>query len=228
MDSRLTLAGAVLFAAGTLLLALMLGRIIRRITYRPSETRKDPPESPRLFYILPALILIIIGQSFFWLSSQLEYFRPVSSDGNLGQVKVERQSDPIRSLEITYVPLLDKSASLPNRFYMSGDSWRLSGELIDFKFGRKFFKFPERAYKTVRFESRFSGQLPASVRGVLLNENLLEGGPSQAFRLFRDSRYFKWFASVDSFSTGYLVSEKADSFTVKLEPNGMVGLEREK
>jgi hypothetical protein len=228
MDSRLTLAGAVLFAAGALLLALMLGRIIRRITYRPSDTRKAPPASPHLFYILPALFLIVAGQGFFWLSSQLEYFRPVSSDGNLGQVKVERQSDPIRSLEITFVPLLNGSASLPNRFYMSGDSWRLSGELISFKFGRKFFKFPECAYKAVRFESRFSGQLPANVPGVLLNENLLEGGPSQAFRLFRDSRYFKWFASVDSFSTSYLVAEKNDSFTIKLETNGSAALERGK
>jgi hypothetical protein len=228
MDSRLTLAGAVLFAAGALLLAIMLVRIIRSITYRPTDARKAPPKSPHLFYILPALLLIVVGQGFFWLSSQLEYFRPVSPDGSLGQVGVERLSDPIRSLAVIYVPLINNSTSLPNRFYLSGDSWRLNGELVDFKFGRKLFNLPERAYKTVRFESRFSGQLPENVSGVLLNENLLEGGPSQAFRLFRDSRYFKWFASVDSFSTDFITTERADRFTIKLEPNGSAVLERGK
>lgn len=228
MDSRLTLVGAVLFVAGTLLLALLLGRILRRISFRGEKANRIPPKSPRFWQVLIAIILIVIAQGFFWLSSQLEYFRPLPADGHFAQLRVEHTGDPVQSLDVQYVPLAPESTGLPNRFFLSGDSWRFFGEVIDFKFARKYLHLPERAYKTVRFEGRFLGRLPQHASGALLNENLLEGGSSQAFRLFRDSRYLKWFARVDSFSTDYVITEKIDSIAVKLEPDGTVGLEAQR
>jgi hypothetical protein len=224
MDTRLTLAGAVLFAAGALLLALLLVRVVRRISYRPDTSKKSPPKGLRLWQILIALILIAFGQGIFWLSSQLEYYRPLVTEGRFAQIGVVRMDDPVKSLQIKYVPLVNDTAGVTNKFYLSGDSWRFNGEIIDFKFARKYLQLPERAYKVVRFESRYMNRPPLHVSGALLNENLLESGPSQAFRLFRDSRYFKWFATVDSFSTDFVTTDSTDHFALKLEADGTVGM----
>jgi hypothetical protein len=226
MDSRLTLAGAVLFAAGALLLALLLVRVIRRISYRSDTSKKSPPKGLRLWQIIIALVLIVLGQGIFWLSSQLEYFRPLALDGTFAQIKIVRLSDPIKSLQINYVPLSNDSAGVPNKFYLSGDSWRFNGEIIDFKFARKYLRLPEHSYKVVKFESRFMNRPPQHVSGAMLNENLLESGPSQAFQLFRDCRYFKWFATVDSFATDYVTTDTTDHFALKLEADGTVGMEQ--
>jgi hypothetical protein len=226
MGSRLTISGAVLFVAGILLLAYSLNRVVQRIRYRDTgDPLKRPPKSPSPSLIILALMIIACAQVFFWLSSQIQDFRPLNS-GRLGQLEVERQGDPIKSLKMLYIPTSLDSVGEPNLFYLSGDSWRFSGEIIDFKFARKFFGLPERAYKTTVFDGRFLERLPPNISAALLHENTLEGGSSAAFRLFRDSKYFKWFATVDSFATDYVTTPHRDSYILKIAPDRTVDLQR--
>jgi hypothetical protein len=227
MGTRLTLLGAVIFAIGILFLALSLRRIIKRIGYRDTgEPGRMPPKNPRVSFIILALILIVISQAFFWLSSQITYYRPIGNASQIGKLEIERLNDPVKSLRLTYMPLWSDSTALPNQFYLSGDSWKFSGEIIKFKFGNKYLDLPLRAYKIKQFDSRFIERLPPNASGALLDNNILEGGGSTAFRFFRDTRYFKWFAEVDSFATDYVTTAKVDSFTIKLEADRTVGLIR--
>jgi hypothetical protein len=227
MGTRLTIIGAIIFAIGILYLVLSLRRIIKRIGYRDTgEPMHLPPKNPRVSFIVFALVLIILSQAFFWLSSQITYFRPIGDSAQIGKLEVERLNDPVKSLRMTYLPLWSDSTALPNQFYLSGDSWKFSGEIIKFKIGNKYLDLPARAYKIKQFDSRFIERLPPNASGALLDCNVLEGGGSTAFRLFRDSRYFKWFADVDSFSIDYVTTAKIDSFTIKLESDRTVGLIR--
>jgi hypothetical protein len=227
MGTRLTILGAVIFAIGILFLVLSLRRIIKRIGYRDTgEPMHLPPKSPRLAFIILALVLIVLSQAFFWLSSQITYYRPVGDSSQIAKLQVERLGDPVKSLRLTYIPLWSDSIALPNQFFMSGDSWKFSGEIINFKFGNKYLDLPARAYKLKQFDSRFIERLPPNASGALLDNNVLEGGGSAAFRLFRDSRYFKWFAEVDSFAIDYVTTTAVDSFTIRLEPDRTVGLIR--
>ena len=227
MGTRLTILGGVVFVIGILFLILSLRRIIKRIGYRDTgEPMHLPPKSPRISFIVLALVLIILSQAFFWLSSQITYYRPIGNSAEIGKLEVIHLGDPVKSLKMTYHPLWGDSIALPNQFYLSGDSWKFSGEIIIFKFGNKYLGLPARAYKINQFDGRFIERLPPNASGALLDCNVLEGGGSTAFRLFRDSRYFKWFAEVDSFSTDYVTTVKADSFTIRLETDRTVGLTR--
>jgi hypothetical protein len=226
MNSRLMLLGAVIFAVGILLLALLLNRVVKRIRYRgSSDPRRQPPPSPGVFSIVSALILVVLGQGLIWLSSQIGTYRPIGSDGLIGKLRVERLTDPVKSLEVTFTPVGGESGGVPNLFYLSGDSWKFQGEIINFKFANEYLGLPIRACKTTEFHSRFIERLPPKASGALLNRNKIEGGGSAAYRLFRDKRYFDWFAHVDSFAIDYVTTSRCDSFAVKLAPDGSLNLE---
>ncbi|OGC92318.1 MAG: hypothetical protein A2W25_16225 [candidate division Zixibacteria bacterium RBG_16_53_22] len=230
MDSRLTLVGAALFAGGILLLAYMLFRIARRIGYRANrDALHRPPKSPGLLILLPALFLIVAAQGFFWLSSQLEYFRPMRDDGFVGWVHVDRQPNSVKTLWITYTPLFGDSMGIANSIYLSGDSWRLSGEILNFKFANEFLKLPARACKVTRFNSRYMKRAPSDVAGAMFAESGLDGGPSMATSIFRESPLWRWFATADSFGTDYWTTEKTDEFAIRVRPDRSVVLvERER
>jgi hypothetical protein len=226
MNSRLTLIGAALFAVGILLLVFSLNRVVKRIRYRDTGDKfRRPPKSPSLIVVILALVFIVFGDGFFWLSSQIDSFRPIGADGIIGRVQVERLDDPVKSLGVTYIPSEGNVESVPNLFYLSGDSWRFKGEIIDFKIANKYLNLPARVYKTTAFNGRFLERLPPNASGALLDENILEGGSSAAYRLFRDSRYFKWFAGVDSFAIDYITTAKRDSFIIRLEADGSLALD---
>lgn len=226
MNSRLILIGAVIFAAGILLLALLLNRVIKRIRFRDTgDLRRRPPKSPGVFPVILGLLLVVLGQGFIWLSAQIGTYRPVGGDGIIGRLRVERLSDPVKSLEVTYIPVGGDASGVPNLFYLSGDSWKLEGEIIDFKFAGEYLGLPARACKTTAFNSRYIERLPPNASGALLNRNDIEGGGSAAFRLFRDRRYFDWFAHVDSFGIDYVTTSRCDSFAVRLAPDGSLNLE---
>lgn len=227
MGSRLTLIGVVLFGAGILMLALMLRRIYKRIRFRDTGDKlKRPPKSPSYTLIFFSLVIIAIAQCFLWLGSQLQYYRTLESAGYLGQVLVEREHDAVKSLKVSYTPATGDSSDVPNQFYLSGDSWRLSGTIINFKFANKYWGLPTRAYKTVLFDSRYLERAPRDVANALLHENVLEGGPGAVFGLFRDSRYFKWFATVDSFAIDYVTTPARDLYALKLAPDKTVDLQK--
>jgi len=223
MESRLAVFGIALFAAGILLLAFLLRRVFKRIRYQESgDPRLKPPRGVNILLVILALICIVLSQGFFWMSSQLEFFRPLNDDGNIGRLSVERTADPIRSLEIRYVPASNDSVNIENMFYLSGDSWRLSGEIIKFKLAREYLRLPERCYKTVEFDGRFIAQRSPSSTGELFHSKQLEGGPSKAFELFRDSEYFKWFAEVDSFSSDFVTTEGTKGYEVAIKSDGKI------
>ena len=67
---------------------------------------------------------------------------------------------------------------------------------------------PERCYKTVLFDARFLARRAPSSTGTLFHSRELEGGGSKAFEIFRDSKYFKWFAEVDSFSSDFVTTDR--------------------
>jgi hypothetical protein len=107
---------------------------------------------------------------------------------------------------------------------LSGDSWRLSGEIVNFKFANKYLELPSRMYKVTRVRSRYAGRTPPGVTGALLNEFDPEGGPSGAASVFRDSWFWSWFATADSFGTDYVTTEENDEFAVRVRPDKSVVL----
>ncbi len=226
MESRMAVFGIGLFVLGILLLAYLLRRVFKRIRYRDTgEPKSKIPGGASIFLIILALISIILSQGFFWLSSQLKYFRPLSNQGTIGRLAVNRTGDPIRSLEMRYVPASGHYISVENLFYLSGDSWRLSGEILRFKFARNQFGVPERAFKTIEFNGRFIARRSPSSTGALLHTEQLEGGPSAAFVFFRDTRLFKWFAEVDSFATDWVTVEDSESYELSINSEGLVDIE---
>jgi len=225
MGSQLTVLGAALMIAGILLLAFLLDQVVKRIRYRSSgDRRKSPPANPSGFLVILGLAIIAISQTCFWLSSEVKYFRPLRSDGVIGKVAIERQDNPVKALKITYVPMVGDSSGMPNSFYLSGDSWSLTGELIYFKLAHNYLGLPSRAFKTVEFNGRFQGRIPPGTSGAILKDNPLEGGSSSAFKAFRDSRWISWFASVDSFSVPFLKAESDETLEIKLGSDGVVSL----
>lgn len=225
MESRLALFGIGLFVLGILLLAYLLRRVFKRIRYRDTgEPRAKAPGGASIFLIILALIFIVLAQGFFWMSSQVKYFRPLNDDGAIGRVAVKRTGDPIKSLEVRYVPATGQSVSVENMFYLSGDSWRFSGELLRFKFARNQLDLPEKAYKTIEFNGRFIAQRSPSSTGALLHTQELEGGQSAAFEFFRDTRLFKWFAEVDSFASDWVTVEETTSYELSINSEGLVDI----
>jgi len=225
MGSQLSLLGAVLLAAGILLLAILLDQVVKRIRYRGSSNRREtPPANPTVLVVVLAISLIMLSQGMFWLSSQIRYFRPLRHDGILGRIVIERQDNPVKALKMMYTPMAGDSTGMTNLFYLSGDSWRFSGEMIGFNFASKFLGLPSKAYKTVKFNGRFRGRIPPGTSEAILKENPLEGGSSAAFTVFRDRPWLNWFASVDSFEVPYMYVERNDSFNIKISPEGIVSL----
>ncbi len=226
MESRLALYGIGLFLLGILLLAYLLRRVIKRIRYRDSgEPRSKAPGGASILLIILALLSIVLSQGFFWLSSQLKYYRPLNNEGDIGRLTVKRTDDQIKSLEIRYVPASGYSVSVENIVYLSGDSWRVSGEILRFKFARNQFTLPERAYKTTEFNGRFIARRSPSSTGALLHTEQLEGGQSAVFEFFRDTRLFKWFAEVDSFATDWVTVEDSESYELIVDKDGSVRID---
>ena len=223
MDSRLTVFGIIFFAVGILLLAYLLRRVFKRIRYEdPGDFRSKPPGGMNIFFVLFALVCIVLAQGFFWMSSQLKYYRVLNEYGDLGRLTATRTGDPVKSLEIRYVPASYDSVNIENLFYLSGDSWRFSGEILKFNFAREYLRLPERCYKTVVFDARFLARRSPSSTGTLFPTRELEGGRSKAFEVFRDSKYFKWFAEVDSFSSDFVTTEATGNYDLNIEPGGDV------
>jgi hypothetical protein len=135
MDFRLNIFGLVFFAAGLVLLFVSIWWIYKRIRFKASDDpRQKQPRKVGLALILPMIIFILLGQGFFWLSSQLKFYRPAARDYGIGTIEINRLNDPVKSLEVAYTPVYGDSSAVPSRFYLSGDSWRFKGEIINFKF----------------------------------------------------------------------------------------------
>lgn len=221
MDSRLTVFGITFFIVGILLLAFLLRRVFKRIRYEdPGDFKSKPPGGMNIFFVLFALICIVLAQGFFWMSSQLKSFRVLNEYGDIGRLTARQTDDPVKSLEIRYVPASYDSVNIENLFYLSGDSWRFSGEILKFKFAREYLRLPERCYKTVSFDARFLARRAPSSTGTLFHNRELEGGGSKAFEIFRDSKYFGWFAEVDSFSSDFVTTEGTGNYDLNIEPDG--------
>jgi hypothetical protein len=223
MESRLTVIGVALFAIGILLLAYMLRRVFKRIGFKDTgEPKKKVPGSANILLIILSLIFILLAQSSFWLSSQIKSFRPLDDSGAIGRVSAELTGDPLKSLEISYIPASEGPTSVENRFFLSGDSWRISGELLHFKFAHKLLELPERCYKTTAFNGDFVATRPPSATGALFHTNEIEGGESRAFDFFRDSKLFKWFAEADSFASDWVTVEEETSYELNIDPDGSI------
>jgi hypothetical protein len=217
--------GIVLFILGIALLVYLLIRIFKRFRYRDTgDPQSGPPGGANVYLIIAIIIFISIGQSFLWLSSQLKYFRPFGEDGKFATLHITRTGDGIKSLEMMYIPAVGDSSAMENLFYLSGDSWKLRGEVLKFKFLAGYLGLPDSCYKTVEFNSKFQGRLPPDIRGALLNTEIIEGGESGAFRFFRDTGLFKWFAESDSFSTDYERIDNSVGYYLHLTPDGTVDL----
>ena len=227
MDTRLTAVGIALFVLGILLLAFLLNRVYKRIRYQDTGDPKiKPPRGVSVFLIVLSFIIIILAQSFFWLSSQIKYFRRFGEDGYIGSVSVERMRDPVKSLGVRYVSASGDTVGVENIFFLSGDSWRFSGEIIKFRFANELLRLPEKCYKTIQFNGRYLGRPPPKTSGALLHTRILEGGESGAFTLFRDTRLFKWFAEVDSFATDWMTTEGMRDYGLKVGEDGGIEIER--
>lgn len=229
METRLTLLGIIFFAAGILLLAFLLRRVFKRIRFQDTGSFKSkPPGGINIIFVVVALVMIVLAQGFFWLSAQLKYFRPLDENGNIGRLTVLTTDDPVKSLELRYVPASGDTANavnVENMFYLSGDSWRVSGEILNFKFARGFFQLPERCYKTTEFNGQFLSERAPAYAKALFHSWEMEGGPSRAFSLFRDGKYLKWFAEVDSFSGDWVTVEGSGAHKLAIDKDGGVAVE---
>ena len=225
MGERLFTYGIVLFVLGIALLAYQLIRVFKRIRYRDTgDPQVKPPGGVTVYLFILVVVFIVIAQSFFWLSSQLKFFRPFGEDGRFASLYVTRTGDPIKSLEMLYIPAVGDSSAMENLFYLSGDSWRLRGEILKFKFLADFLGLPDSCFKTVEFNGEFVGRLPRDAKGALLHTEIIEGGQSGAFRFFRDTKLFKWFAEADSFYTDYSRIDNSVGFYLHIKPDGTVEL----
>ena len=225
MGETLFRYGIVLFVLGIALLVFLLIRIFKRFRFRDTgDPKLRPPRGMNIYLFILIIIFISIGQSFFWLSSQVKYFRPFGENGMFASLFVTRTGDPIKSLEMLYIPAVGDSSAMENLFYLSGDSWRLKGEILKFKFLADFLGLPDSCYKTVEFRSEFKGRMPPDTRGALLNTEIIEGGESGAFRFFRDTGLFKWFAEADSFSTDLQRKDESVGYYLHLTSDGSVEL----
>ena len=144
--------------------------------------------------------------------------------GFFARLKLIKTGNPIKTLEMKYIPAVGDSLGVENMFYLSGDSWRLKGEIINFKFANDFLGLPEKCYKTVEFNGRFLGRLPPRTKGALLHTEIIEGGESRVFKLFRDTKLFSWFAEVDSFSVDYERVDNSVGLYMYLKTDGSVDL----
>ena len=223
MESRLTVIGVALFAVGILLLAYMLRNVFKRIGYKDTDKKKRRvPRSSSILLIILSILFILVAQGAFWLSSQVKSFRPLNDSGDIGRITAQITDDPLKSLEISYVPASGSPTSVENRFFLSGDSWRLSGEILHFKFARKLLKLPESCYKTTVFNGDFLATRAPSATGALFHTNEIEGGESAAFGFFRDTRLFKWFAEVDSFAGDWVTVGEDGTYELNIAPDGNI------
>jgi len=225
MGGKLFIFGIVLFVLGLILLGFQLNSVFKRIRFRDTgDPKSKPPRGVNIYFVIAAVVLIVIAQTFFWLSTELKFFRPFGEEGKFASLFVTRTGDPVKSLEMLYIPVIGDSSGVENLFYLSGDSWRLRGEILKFKFLADFLGLPDSCYKTVEFNSKFQGRLPSGTRGALLHTEIIEGGESGAFPFFRDTRLFKWFAEADSFSTDYERIDNSVGFYMYIKPDGTVEL----
>jgi hypothetical protein len=225
MGGKLFIYGIVLFALGIILLGYLLRRIYNRIRYRDTgDPKSRPPRGLNIYIVTAAVLLIVIAQVFFWVSSQVRFFRPFGAGGMFGSLVITRTGDPVKSLEMRFTPSFGDSAGVENRFYLSGDSWRMRGEMLQFKFLNHFLELPDSCYKLVEFNSDFLGRLPKDAHGALLSRETIEGGESGAYRFFHDTKLFKWFAEADSFSTDWQRVEGNVGIYLYIRPDGTVEL----
>jgi len=225
MGGRLFIYGIVLFILGLILLGFQLNSVFKRIRYRDTgDPKSRPPGGANIYFVILAIFFIIIAQAFFWLSSETKFFRPFGKDGLFAALYIARTGDSVKSLEMRYTPVIGDSSGMENLFFLSGDSWRLRGEVLKFKFLADFLGLPDSCYKTVEFNGKFVGRLPPDTRGAMLHTEIIEGGESGAFRFFRDTRFFKWFAEADSFSTDYERIDNSVGFYLYIGADGVVEL----
>ena len=225
MGEKLFVYGVVLFVLGILLLIYQLNKAIRRIRYRDTgDPQSVPPGGPKAYIIVFAVLVIIIAQMFFWLSPEIKHFRPFNEGGLFAYLYIARTGDPVKSLEMRYSPMTPDSTGTENRFYLSGDSWRISGEVLKFKFLNGFLGLPDSCYKVAEFSSMFVGRLPPDTRGPILHRELIDGGATDAYKYFRDTRLFKWFAEADSFASDYNRVDNTVGFYMYIESDGSVAL----
>ena len=219
----MNIIGLAFFAAGLILLILAVRQIYKFIRFKKtSDSRKKPPKRVSPALIIVMVLLILIGEGFSWLSSQLKYYRPVASDYSIGTIEVERLDDPVKSMDVIYTPVFEDSSAVASRFYLSGDSWRFKGEILNFKFANSLLGLPEKSYKTTEFEGRFIWRLPAKTKGAMLNRNEIEGGPTTLYKILRDQKFLGWFAEVDSFSTEFITAHSKDYYNLSLGGDGVI------
>ena len=225
MGGKLFIYGIALFTLGLIILGFQLNSVYKRIRFKDTgDPKSKPPGGFSVCFVILAIVFIITAQALLWLSSQVRYFRPIAEDGLFAQLFVARTGDSVKSLEMRYTPIIGDSSGVENLFYLSGDSWRLRGEILRFKFATDFLGLPDSCYKTVEFNSKFAGRLPPDAKGALLHTETIEGGQTDAFRFFRDTRKFKWFAEVDSFSTDYEKAGDGEGFYLYIKAEGTVEL----
>ena len=225
MGGKLFVYGIVLFILGLILLGFQLTGVFKRIRYRDTgDPKSKPPRGINVYFVTLAILFILIAQAFFRLSSEIKFFRPFAEDVLFASLYVARTGDSIKSLEMRYTPVIGDSSGVENLFYLSGDSWRLKGEILKFKFLAEYLGLPDSCYKTVEFNGKFVGRLPPDTRGAMLHTEIIEGGQSGAFRFFRDTKLFKWFAEADSFYTDYERIDNSVGFYMYINPDGTVEL----
>ena len=215
--------GLALFAAGLILLIFAIWRIYKRVRFKNTgDPRQKEPKRVSPVLIIFMVLFFLLGEGLTWFSSQLKYYRPVATDYSIGTIEVDRLDDPVKSMDVNYTPVFGDSSAVASRFYLSGDSWRFKGEVINFKFATGFLGLPAKSYKTTEFEGRFIWRLPAKTKGAMLNQNDIEGGSTKIYKIFRDQKFLNWFAEVDSFATEFITAHDKDYYNLSLGSDGVL------
>jgi len=220
---------AILAAVGAILLLWFLYRLMGRLRSRAevAPEGKKPKKIPRAvsyWAILAAVICLTLSWSLFCTASLFNGFRPFGPPGRVGQVDVRNTGDNVKSMMLEYCPLGDSSSQPTSSFYLSGNSWRVKGQVV--KFGgvlATVFGQPH-LYKVSGFEGDYIGHKPPGVTAAILTWQEIEGGELEAEEYLATFKFLDKLLQVGRFESDFATADNA-SYWMILSDSGRVRLE---
>jgi hypothetical protein len=175
MIANLWALGALV--VGLVLLWIFLIRLIRGLTHKAKEGKKSrAPAGVSFVAIVLAVVLLGFSWVLFWMGHQLRTFKPVALPGVIGRIDVVHENDPMKTLRVNFYSVSQDSLSKPTNFYLTGNSYRVSGQFVRLPAflssvfeGRNFCKVTD-------FQGQYIGHKPPGFESALFEHQQIGGG----------------------------------------------------
>ena len=224
------MAGANLWALGALIIGLamlwlFLVRLIRGLTYKPDEDKKaGPPASVSFLTIILAVILLGVSWVLYWTGHQLRSFKPVNFPGAIGRVEAVNEHDPLKTLKVDFYSFSGDSLSKPTNFYLTGNSYRLSGQFIRLP-GFLKHVFGSRYYcKITDFWGEYIGHKPPGFESTLFDHQQIGGGQVEVFEYISLFPFVKKLLYLCEFESEPLKVDERGTFELALSDTCQVSI----